>query len=174
MVSSVFLDKLVDFYSATFDLKRVYQVGEQVFQAYGALHIENSKYVLTSKAKLWEASCHEHVFFSLRDDLSIQTIEDTDRMLRQQIEPEFVRQNSKYPPPNHMYSFLTMVYITEDRVSQQVKDLVKKYRFNKNYLGSIRGYLKTRIVIVSLNEKLVLTNKEGKQLIEIYEKLMTD
>lgn len=59
------------------------------------------------------------------------------------MEPQLVRSSAKYPPPNHMYTFLTAIFISESRVSPEVKKEVQRFRYFKNYLASIRGYSET-------------------------------
>lgn len=54
-----------------------------------------------------------------------------------------MRSGAKYPPPNHMYTFLTAIFISEGRVSPEVKKEAQRFRYFKNYLASIRGYSET-------------------------------
>ena len=68
MTAETLLEKLKRFYSATFDLEESHSVAvknsgtdvniqDKCFALYGHFNVDSSRYVLSKKAKLWEANC---------------------------------------------------------------------------------------------------------------------
>ena len=128
------------------------------------------------KAKLWEANSQEHLFIrSWKKEggpLTVEKLQELIRPLEEIAEPQYVRGGEKYPPKNHMYSFLTLVIVTDGEIEDETIRFAKKYKFGKTYLFNFRGYLETRLVLVSTRDNLVTTNQQGKELKKAYLKLM--
>ena len=203
MTEEKFIEKLKRFYASTFDLEENYIVGStggtdrggtcgtgdaKEFPLYGHFNVDNSRYVLSKKAKLWEANCQEHLFVDVLDgcndvdagnlacDESASKAKDylnhLDKLLKETIEPELVRHGEKYPPANHMYSYITVVLITEKPLDSEFAKAVKSYKFNKTYKFNIRGYMDTRLVLVSTADKTVITNRAAADLKKAFKRLV--
>lgn len=170
------LEKLKQFYRSTFDLEEGHVLGEERFSLYGHFNVDNSRYVLVKKAKLWEANSQEHLFVrhwyeedGVLDEKALRRLLTP---LEQVAEPQYVRKGEKYPPKNHMYSFLTLVVLADGGIDPAAARFAKKYRFSKTYLFNFRGYLETRLVLVSMKDHQITTNQDGRQLLRAYRKLM--
>ena len=170
------LEKLKGFYASTFDLEEGHSLGTERYSLYGHFNVDNSRYVLVKQAKLWEANSQEHLFVKHWHEgdgaLDEEALRRLLAPLEQVAEPQYVRKGEKYPPKNHMYSFLTLVILTESDITPEAASLAKKYRFSKTYLFNFRGYLETRLVLVSLKDSQIITNQNGRQLFRTYRKLM--
>lgn len=57
------IERLLKAHEGYFDIQRDYQFCGRVFPGYGEFHSVASSYVLVKRAKLWEASAHEYLFF---------------------------------------------------------------------------------------------------------------
>lgn len=57
------IERLLKAHEGYFDIQRDYQFCGRVFPGYGELHSVASSYALVKRAKLWEASAHEYLFF---------------------------------------------------------------------------------------------------------------
>ena len=176
MQAASFVEKLKHFYTSTFDLEDGLLLGGQAYDVYGHFNVDNSRYVLVKKAKLWEANSQEHLFIrSWKKEggpLTVEKLQELIRPLEEIAEPQYVRGGEKYPPKNHMYSFLTLVVVTDGEIEDETMRFAKKYKFGKTYLFNFRGYLETRLVLVSTRDNLVTTNQQGKELKKAYLKLM--
>lgn len=186
MTAEKLLERLKKFYMSTFDLEESHSVvrnsdaesaerEEREFALYGHFNVDNSRYVLSKKAKLWEANCQEHLFVDVPGEggrLDGRRLQDIDELLRQTVEPYYVRHGEKYPPANHMYSYITVVIVTDGPIEPEIKKLVKSYRFSKTYRFNLRGYMETRMVLISITDKTVITNQAGKPLTKAYRRLI--
>lgn len=168
------LKKLKTFYQDAYDLEESCQIGGLFFPLCGRFQMERSRYLLTREHKLWEAVSNEYVFFHVCRNLDLNYGEQLDKFLRQIAEPLYVRKEQKYPPTNHMYSYLTMILITDREVGEDFRNFIQRYKYNKNYLLTFRGYLETRMVLIHSEKNLILTNRAGKDLSQAFEKLLKE
>ena len=67
-----------------------------------------------------------------------------------------------------MYSYITLVFLTDDMNDTQVKNRIEKYKFERSYLFSVRGYVQSRVVLVDMKNKEIITNKMGRKLRKLY------
>ena len=123
------------------------------------------------EVQLWEAKSYEHIIFMDVSEMTINVLNKTDELLKEYMEPFLVRKGEKYPEKNHMYTFLTVVIFTSKRISDDIKRKIEKYKFEKNYLFSIRGYSSGRIAVIDVENMKITTNKAGKVLNKLYERI---
>lgn len=156
------LDRLLLAHQAYFDVERDHAFGGRVFDGYAELHSSASKYVLVKRAKLWETSSHEYMFFVLANVLDRQTLEDligfmtTDALEKVRLEPD------------HMNSFLTLVIIAES-LDEGIERMVSKTRFRKNFTFGLKGWADLRLCVVDLSERRIITNAMGKDIAKTLE-----
>ena len=170
-----FLEQLKKLYASAFDLTEEAASGEWMFRIYGHFNADHSSYVLSKKAKLWEANCQEHLFVLTETEetpFDQERLLRLDRWLREIAEPMYVRNGQPLPPPNHMYTYLTMVLVTHREIDAATAQFVKKYHFDKAYRFQLRGYMQTRMAIVSTKERTLVVNQQGKSLIDTYHRLL--
>lgn len=173
MTANQYLDRLLVRYSGMFDIYRPYRINETEYPAYGYFFSHNEKYVLVREANLWAADSYEHMLFITAKTITQEDVDKADQLIREYMEPVFVRQGDDLPPANHMYSFLTIVMICEEKPSTEVLKRIKKYKFDKGYQFNLRGYCNGRLIAVDLESEHVTTNfaarKSKKTFIETFE-----
>ena len=171
MTKEELLEKLLRSYRQSFDLECPYTVHGEKYDAYGAFNVTSAKYVLTKKAELWRAQCYEHAFFKLTEEFSGKDLEAFSQQITEYIEPEMVWHGEKCPPPNHMYTYITGVFIC-DSVEEQARKQIRKFKFMKNYRFTIRGYCDARIVVFDLKNKKLYGNGAAREIIKGYKKIL--
>lgn len=165
------LEKLLLSYQQSFDVERPYMVQGESYDAYGAFNVTSAKYVLSKKTELWRAQCYEHAFFKTFDTLFEEDLGAFHRQIVEYIEPELVRHGEKCPPPNHMYTYVTGIFICENGISKQVIREIQKFKFSRNYRLTIRGYCDARLVVFDLANKKICGNRAARELIKGYKKM---
>ena len=99
-------DKLLDRYTGYFDITHADQT-QTPLVATCDFHAHSEKYVLSKKAKLWEAGSHEYVFLFSVPHLT----EDIYKSCR-----DYALENGMAkvePGPTHMYSYITAVFLCD-------------------------------------------------------------
>lgn len=165
------LEKILSTYSANFDIEEPYAYHGKIYDAYAAFNLTSSKYVLVKKAELWRANCFEHAFFLCEDVVVPEDAAGFERQLLKYMEPELIRGGQELPPKDHMYTYLTGIFISEKAVSPETEAAVKKMRFRKNYRFSVRGYGEARVVLMDMERKKIVGNPAAKDLVKGYKKM---
>lgn len=162
------LNRLISIYRQSFDIQENYEMGGEIYDAYGFCNITNSKYVLVKKAELWRALCFEHVFFKGVDVLDCADVENFCTQTVEYIEPQLVRKGEKCTVKDHMYSYITCVFVCENGLAPDALKKLKKSKFFKNYMLSVRGYSELRLLAVDLKSGKVYGNAAARDLIKEY------
>ena len=170
MTAQELLDKLLDSYRQSFDITRPFQVDGHAYDAYAAFNITSAKYVLVKTAELWRADCYEHTFFSCRETLSREDLDIFREEIVNYIEPEIVREGKTCMEKDHMYTYITGVFLCEQGVPKELKKDICRFRFFKNYRFGIRGYSEARLLVLDLKNHEILGNRAAKDLIKGYKK----
>lgn len=177
MNSGEYLEKLLAEYSHTFDITRNYNLDGRDYPAYGNFYANNKKYVLTEDVKLWEANSYEHIVFAIEDKLTMDILDNYINLLEGVFEPLFVRRNKKYPERDHMYTYISALIICNKAVDKEIEKAIKKYRFEKSYLFSIRGWANARLMCVDLEKRTYISNisnRQGADLRKLHRRLLSD
>lgn len=170
MAGKELLERLLDSYEASYDIEKGYSVPGHVYDAYAGFRVTSARYVLMKKAELWRANCFEHVFFSVKDELTPGDIERFREQVAAYIEPELVRGGNRWPPKNHMYTYITGIYICENGISAEGIKAVKGFRYVRNYKLTIRGYSEVRILVFDMRRKKIFGNRAARDLVKGYTK----
>ena len=151
------LECLLKAHEVWFNVERDHSFAGRVFPGYAEFHAQDSQYVLVKRAKLWETSSHEYLFFVLCDLLDTSALEELLAFMKTAAldKVDLVE--------NHMTSFLSLVVIADD-VTDDALSLVRKTRFRKSFAWGLKGWADLRLAVVSLDDGQVVTNSMGKPL----------
>lgn len=162
MDAGLYLSALKKAYSKNFDLTDGFLAGGKAFDLYGRFASTGEKYVLVKKAKLWEVQNFEHMLAFRSNDFSPEDLQKLRQLIDESLEPDLVRGGEKYPPENHMMTYLTIVVLSEKGFSEETRKAVKKFSYAKDYLFSFRGRMETHIYLVDLTDGTVTYSRAGK------------
>ncbi|MDD2980198.1 MAG: hypothetical protein PHN80_09525 [Hespellia sp.] len=170
MTGQDYLEKMINSYRSAFDIIRPYDINGDIFDAYASFNVSSAKYVLVKKAELWRADCYEHTFFAQKQKLSVEDLNRFKKHVVSFIEPQLVRKGEKCTKKDHMYTYITGVYIIDQGISDEVKKAIKKFRFFKNYRWGLRGYSEVRILVFDMENKKIIGNPAARELVKGYKK----
>ncbi len=164
------LEQLLDSYQSSYDIAKPFDINGDVYDAYAGFNATSARYVLIKKAELWRANCFEHTFFRCINNISRDDLTMFHKHIVDFIEPELIRRGRKYPEKDHMYTFITGIFICESGVTHHMKKEIQKYKYFKNYLLGIRGYTEARLLIFDIKNRNLLGNPAAKELVKGYNK----
>lgn len=72
---------------------------------------------------------------------------------------------------DHMYSFITGIFFSEEGISEEAKKEIRKFKFFKNYRFGIRGYSEARLLVFDMENRKVAGNRAARALIQGYRKV---
>ena len=166
-----FLEKLLREYSKSFDIERDYEIGGVKAEAYGYFSTVSEKYVISPKANLWTINGFEHILFLRRSRVTVEDIESARALMIEHMAPELVCKGRKYPEKDHMYSYVTVAFICDESPDDAVIKAVKTFKYEKNYLMTIRGHVEGHLVLMDLSSGKAYSCKAAKHLSGFYEKI---
>lgn len=168
------LDRILERMVPTHNIQRGYTADGRNYPAYARYEASAEKYVLTRKANLWKVSESEHVLF-----MTVPASADLDaffnegcRLISGFMEPAFSRGHAKYPPKDHMRTFLSVVLISEHPLEEDLIRKIRRYRYDKSYLFSLRGYSQGRMIAVDLPNNKVYTSPAAKDVAGFYRQVL--
>ena len=153
-----YLDRLLVRYAGTFDLYTPYTIGGITFPAYGFFYSHIEKFVLTRGANMWSSDSYEHILFLPLEEVTVDTVAKMKRILLEEVEPKLVLKGEDVPPPNHMYSYMSVVLLSDKKPSKDTIKAVKKLNYDKGYMMNMRGFSQAQICLVSIEDEKVYHN----------------
>ena len=174
MTADEYLDKILERMTATHDIERGFGADGRTFDAYAQYNSFAEKYVLTRKANLWKVSESEHVLFLTVPAGADPEVfyEDAGSLIDGYMEPVLARAQEKYPPKDHMRTFLTVVLLMEQTPEEELVKKIRRYRYDRSYLFSLRGYSQGRLIAVDLSGKKVYTSPAAKDVAGFYRQVL--
>ena len=155
-------EKLVKSYGVYYDVTRMEgeertSAAENAEFAARCDYFEYSeKYVLSKKAKIWEADCEDFLYVFSTDRLTVQTAEACRK---------YAWEDGKgrvHPGPGHMYSYITVVILC-DAMDEAARGALKKMRDSKSFKFSLHGWMTLRVVALPISEGSIITNWDGRE-----------
>lgn len=158
LTADTYLDRLLVRYAGTFDLYTPYQIGGKTFPAYGYFYSHVEKFVLTRNANMWSSDSYEHILFVAMDEVTASDVSEMKRILLEEVELKLVLKGEELPPPNHMYSYMSVILISDKRPSKEAVKAVKKLSYDKGYMMNMRGFSQAQMCLVSIEEEKIYHN----------------
>lgn len=168
MERNTYLDRLLAKFGGSFNIYMPYQINGIEYKAYAYFYTHQEKYVLVREANMWSADSYEHVLFIDTEVIDEVHFERAKDIIAGYFEPELVRKGEKYPPKNHMYSYLTVVLVGNHFSDSKLASQIKKYHFDKGYQFSIRGYSTGRMIAVTMDDEKVICNRAAKAVKKVF------
>lgn len=162
MTTAEYLDRLLLYYSGSFDIYQPYVINNREYPAYGYFFSCVEKYLLVREINMWSTRSYEHILFMETDSVDEGILSEAESVIKEYMEPALVRKNEKYPEPNHMYSYLNVVIISNKPVSSELARRIRRFRFDKGYKFSIRGYSLGTLMCVSMEDRKYISNRHGR------------
>lgn len=153
------IERLLAAHEAWFDVERDHRFADRVFPGYAEFHSSASQYVLVKRAKLWEASSHEYLFFWPTAYLTEAELSDLLHFITHEALAKVQL------APDHMSSYLSLVVVA-DGVDEAAGRLVRRARFRKNFAFGLKGWADARVAVVDLSARRVWANMQGRPLVE--------
>lgn len=163
MDAKQYLDRLLVRYAGTFNLYLPYIIGNRTFDAYGLLDSHVEKYILTRHANLWSQDSYEHSLFLTVEHITKELIDEMKLILLDYVEPKLVLKGKDLPEPNHMYSYMTVILICNEKPDREVIKYLKKQSYDKGYKMNIRGFSQAHFCLVCTSDESVFTNRAASK-----------
>ncbi len=151
-----FLDRLLNYYSENHEISRPYQMGGTIYDAY---------------AYYSHFNCFEHAFIRSTLTLSKGDIYRFREQLTTIIEPWMVCDGEASPPPDHIYTYVTGVFVSERRIREDVRRAIHRFRYYRGYGYYRSGYCQARLAAFDLETGSLICSPAAKELMLEYRRI---
>ena len=165
-------EKFIKSYSVYYDVSRKdssdsrFEVAKG-FDAEARFDSKSEQYFLVKKAKVADIHSSEYVYFSLKDDLTLDIIKELDLKAW-----EYGISHAS-PGPDHKNTDSVLIVIC-DNIEEEAKEFIIKSRHSKNYNFALYGFSNYRLVAIGLNEGSVYFNKQARILKELVSNILKE
>ncbi|NLX62418.1 MAG: hypothetical protein GXZ06_07985, partial [Tissierellia bacterium] len=118
--------------------------------------------VLSKKIVIYAIENNEYIFIKYFDGLDDNSLKDYTESLIKSID-DIVK-----PDENHMSSVITGVLVTKYKPSGAILDTIKKFKYHKGFAFGFKGWVDIRLILVTMEDNHIVTNKKGKEVREVY------
>ena len=173
MTTNDYLDVLLARYAGSFDIEKDVTLYGKTYAAFCSFSSMGEKYVLSKKARLWAYRTYEYMLLVETETCTEELLQELRRVMVEYLEPVYVRKNNKYPEEDHMVSYLTAVVLCEKRPTEEVLRQIKRFKYDKGYLFSLRGHAEAHLVVADMETEGVYHNSPGRLKKKIFRENFT-
>lgn len=156
------VERLCDVYAGSYDVNRC-EESEHSLAATMDFYATAEKYVLSRKAKLWQANSFEYVYLFDVPHLTKEIYEKCEKLA-------YERGMARIQPdPNHMYTYITALFVC-DSCDEEARKALKKCRLYKSFKLSYWGWMDFHTGLVVLPEEKISTNASGHSAAQVFER----
>lgn len=153
------IDRLCDVYAGSFDVTR-HEESRAPLMATMDFYVHNSKYVLSKKAKLWEANSFEYVYLFSVPHLTKEIYEQCEKLAYEEGMARI------QPSPSHMYTYISAIFLC-DSCDEDARRALKRCRLYKSFWMSYWGWMDFHTALAVLPEEKVSTNPSGHSAAQV-------
>lgn len=157
-----YLDNIEKKLKNYFDIERNYELNGYVCDLHARYHLRNERYILSKKIVIYAIESNEYIFIKCIDKIDDICLKEYIEFLVNSID-DIVK-----PDENHMSSAITGVLVTKHKPSADIIDTIKKFKYHKGFAFGFKGWVDIRLILVTMEDNYIVTNKKGKEVKEVY------
>lgn len=168
MTKEEFLENIKGKFQFYYDLKDQPDIVPFPIDFYAHFYQANEKYFGLKNFNIWRMTHDEHCFVKYYENVSK---DDVNNMI------ESLKSGINYlvePNEDHMKTFVTGVFFTENRPLESLEKYIEKFKYCKVYKFYLQGWCDIRLILIDLSSRKVYTNKAGKEVQKFYQHLVED
>lgn len=160
-----YLDSIKKICLRNFDIKENFDLYGEKIDLFCECKIVNDRTFITKKDVVDSYLNHEYFIIKKYENIDLNNLQNFCNILKDS-ERKLVKADY-----NHMSSFIVGVVVTDNSISRDVKNCAKKFRYTKMYKLSLNGWTDIGLLLVDVSKKEVISNRKGKKVLPVYEKV---
>lgn len=158
-----YIDLLCERYQRFFNIKRQYELMGNILDIFAEYNVRNERFIFSKKAVIDAYENYEYCLVkSIESFVDASTIDNfTDYLIK--VVDVLVK-----PSSTHMCTYLTGVIIAASGFSEEAALKVKKFKYSKDYLFTLKGWCDARLILVYPETLRIVTNKKGREVEKYY------
>lgn len=157
-----YLDNIEGKLKESFDIQRDYNLKGYKIDMFAEHHMRTEQYIITRKTVINAIETNEFCFIKYLDNIDEREVENFTEVLKDAINVVIDFEDG------HMSSIMTGVMVSKTKPSPELIKLIEKYKYQKGFAFGFKGWVDIRLILVTIEEKHIVSNKKGKEVIELY------
>lgn len=157
-----YIDNVKRYLLSSYDLEERKTLGEKSVDLFGAYHLRTERYIATKKAVVYGMENNEYICLFHVDQLSKEKLEEYLQWFKKVVD-DIVN-----PHKEHMSSTVSLVLVSDGLIDEKLHPVIKKTKFHKGYSFGFRGWVDLKLIVYSLRDQSLITNKKGEEGCKIY------
>ena len=163
METSEYLEQLLLRYEETYDIYKPYYIDGKEYPAYGYFTSDIREQNPEKNGKLWASAGYEHILFLTADKITQEHVNEALTVISDYMEPRLVRKDGRIPDRKHLYSFLTVLLLSQYPPDKNAIKAVKRYSFEKDYHFKLRGFCTGQLVLASMEDQKIVCSHSAEK-----------
>lgn len=157
-----YLDNIERKLESYFDITKNYRINGYEYDLFAEYHLRTERYIMLKKAVVYAMENNEYCFIKYFNHIDKKILNTYIDSLVESI-GTIVK-----PDENHMSSIITGVLVSEHKPSTEIIDTIKKFKYHKGFAFGFKGWVDIRLILVTMDDEYIVTNKKGKEVKEVY------
>ena len=162
MYVKAYIDDLYNRYSLYYDTNKNTNIFNENIDIFAQFKDIQGRTFLTSKDIIDTFETNKICFVRHFDKIDAASLIGFTEFLKKAV-IEYVE-----PREGHMCTHITGVIITENDVDDELKKIIRKFRYSKSYFFTLRGWGEIRFLFINPVKKEIIANKPGKKVMKFY------
>ena len=158
-----YLDKIQAKLTESFDIERDYDINGYPIDMFAEHHMRTEQYIITRKTVINAIETNEFCFIKYFPSIDEREVENFTEVLKDAINIVIDFEDG------HMSTIMTGVIVLDNRPREEIEKMVEKYKYQKGFAFGFKGWVDIRLLLVTMDDKYIVSNKKGKEVIEVYE-----
>ena len=157
-----YLDRIEQKLRESFDIERDYDLNNYGIDMFAEHHMRTEQYIITRKTVINSIETNEFCFIKYFEDIDERQVEKFTGALIDAMDELIDFEDG------HMSTIMTGVMVMDSKPGAEVIKLIEKYKYQKGFAFGFKGWVDIRLILVTMEDKYIVSNKKGKEVIEVY------
>ncbi|TCO71805.1 hypothetical protein [Marinisporobacter balticus] len=146
-----------------FDIKKDFFCKDIKIDLFAKYFLRNERYIGSKKASIYAFENNEYCLIKYFNHLDQEKLQNFMEHIKAAV-TDLVTPNEE-----HMSSIVTGVVVIDADCDEEMARIVEKFRFHKSFAFGFKGWVDIRLLLVSLDNHEITTNKKGKEVKDVYQ-----
>lgn len=147
---------------SSFNIERDFIFKDFRYDIFAEFNSRTERYIITRKTVIDAIETNEYCFIKYFTNIDENKLQSFTNLLIESIDLVINFDDG------HMSSFITGVIVMDNKPDDNIIEIVEKFKFHKGFAFGFKGWVDIRLLLVTMNEKYIVTNKKGRELVEVY------
>lgn len=157
-----YLEIMEEKLQGSFDIERNFEMNNYKYDVFAEYHLRTERYILMKKTVVGVMENNEYCFMKCFDSINqykLKTYIDS-----------LIKSSDKIitPDEDHMSSIITGIIVLENKPNIDIINTIKKFKYHKGFAFGFKGWVDIRLILVTMNDEYIVTNKKGREVREVY------